>query len=622
MSEGKLPDPHGTTATTRRPEGPTAETPQDSDGPFARYVATLLSVQCQSIQAQKGAVLRFNGDGTFAIVASYPQSKDAELTNSDWLEPSTAAGGQVLSQGRPRVVPIQGSERTHAILLPLQLQSSGPILEAFLVKTANRAALESTQRLLQLTVVLVGLTDQNAVRLRAEGSHTKLHQAMATLSAANCHNRFVSVAMSVCNELAAQWKCESVSLGFLKGRYIRVKAISHTEHFGGKMRLVQDIEATMEECLDQDSEVVFPASDEETCVYRAAQEFSSQHNRASLLSLPLRHEGQPEAVVTLERPADRAFTPEEVEAIRLTCDLCSPRLMNLRHYDRWIGARAAAGVQRGLATVLGAQHTWAKLVAVGVFGLAVFLTFARGWYRVKAPFTLEAVSQYKITAPFDGYIKDVHVEVGDQIVEKQTTLAELDTAELRLQLASTRAEQAGYFKQADAAMRDGRIAEAQIARANADKAQALIDLYNYRIDQARILAPLTGTLVTGDLKRQIGAPVETGKVLFEIAPLDSLRAEAYVPEDEVTEVKPGQQGLLATASFPGQRIRFIVERVNPAAEVVNNRNVFKVRVRLIGTKPWLRPGMEGVAKIAVEKRRYAWIWSRKVVNWIRMKLWI
>jgi multidrug resistance efflux pump len=235
---------------------------------------------------------------------------------------------------------------------------------------------------------------------------------------------------------------------------------------------------------------------------------------------------------------------------------------------------------------------------------------------------LEAVSQHRITAPFDGYIKDVLVEVGDPVIAGQTPLAELDTAELRLQLASTKAEQAGYLKQVDAAMRDGAIAEAQIARANADKAQALIDLYAYRIEQATIRAPLTGTLVTGDLKRQIGAPVETGTVLFEIAPLDSLRAELHVPEDAISEVTPGRQGRLATASFPAQRLRFVVERVNPAAEVVNNRNVFKVRVRLLETRPWMRPGMEGVAKITIEKRRYAWIWSRKVINWIRMKLWI
>ena len=603
------------------PTGPPQDRPHSADDSIARFLRDLLAAQCHCCQAKKGAVLQPNGNEQLAVLAVHPQTQD-EDDQTNWLQQCANSAKRALSSNTPLAVSLQDTDRTHVIFVPLDMQARGRVLETFLVKTANKAALDSTRQLLQLTTGLVSLTHHHLSQHRQEDSLRKLHQAMETLAAANRQDRFTSVAMSVCNELAAQWKCERVSLGFLKGRYVRVKAISHTEHFSRKMRLVQDIEATMEECLDQDSEVIFPSSDEETCVSRAAEEFSAQHSQETLLSLPLRHEGQPKAVLTLERPSNTPFTPEEVEAIRLACDLCTPRLMNLQHYDRWFGARLAAGLRRGVAVVLGAEHTWAKLAALFVFALAVFMVFGKGWYRVKAPFMVEAVSQYKITAPFDGYIKDVLVEVGDQVVKGQTPLAELDTAELRLQLASTQAEQAGYRKQADAAMRDGKIAEAQIAEANADKAQALIDLYTYRIEQATIVSPLTGTLVTGDLKRQIGAPVETGKVLFEIAPLDSLRAELQVPEDEVSEVKTGQQGRLATASFPGQHIRFIVERVNPAAEVVNNRNVFKVRVRLLENRPWMRPGMEGVAKITIEKRRYAWIWSRKVINWIRMKLWI
>jgi len=340
------------------------------------------------------------------------------------------------------------------------------------------------------------------------------------------------------------------------------------------------------------------------------------------MSLPLRQDGQPVGVVTLEQVGAPTITNDQAEAIRLACDLCAPRLLDLHHYDRWFGARVAAGARRGSALVLGAQYTWTKLAVLGGFALMLFLVLGKGWYKVRAPFVLEAVSQHKIAAPFDGFIKSVDVEVGDGIAEGQTTLAELDTAELRLQLASAKAEQAGYLKQADAALRDGKTADAQIAQAHADKAQAQIDLWSYRIGQARIVSPVTGTLVAGDLKRQIGAPVEMGKLLFEVAPLDSLRAQLHVSEDEVSDVTVGQRGSLATATYPGDRIGFVVERVNPAAEVINNRNVFKVRVKLSETRPWMRPGMEGVAKVTVEKRHYAWIWTRKVVNWVRMKLWL
>ena len=82
---------------------------------------------------------------------------------------------------------------------------------------------------------------------------------METLSAVNRHRRFGSTAMALCNEAAAQWRCDRASLGMLKGRYVQVKALSHAENFSRKMQVVQDLEAAMEECLDQDGEIIHPA---------------------------------------------------------------------------------------------------------------------------------------------------------------------------------------------------------------------------------------------------------------------------------------------------------------------------------------------------------------------------
>jgi biotin carboxyl carrier protein len=428
--------------------------------------------------------------------------------------------------------------------------------------------------------------------------------------------------MGLCNEVASQWHCERVSVGFLKGRYIQLKAISHGEHFSRKMRLVQDIESAMEECLDQDCEIIYPHSQEATYVSRATGELSSHHGPMTILSLPLRLGGQVRAVLTLERPTDRAFSLEEIEAIRLTCGLCTPRLLNLYEQDRWIGARAAVKARRGLSVLVGAEHTWAKVVAILLCGLVVFLVFAKGQFRVESPFVIEATYQQIICSPFDGYIKNVNVEIGDSVKAGDTTLAELDTAEMRLKLAAAKAEKAGYLKQFSAAMRDSETAQAQIAQANADKVEAQIELLDYMIDHGKIISPIDGTVVKGDLKRQIGAPVKTGDVLFEVTPLEALRAELLIFEDQVFDIQVGQEGYLATASYPAQRLKFVVERINPAAEVVNNRNVFKVRAHLEETRPWMRPGMEGVAKVSIGKRRYVWIWTRKIINWVRMKLWI
>jgi multidrug resistance efflux pump len=80
---------------------------------------------------------------------------------------------------------------------------------------------------------------------------------------------------------------------------------------------------------------------------------------------------------------------------------------------------------------------------------------------------------------------------------------------------------------------------------------------------------MTGIVIQGDLNRRIGAPVKTGDVLFEIASLESLRAQLMVTEDQIANIEIGQKGTLAAVSYPSRKIRFVVERINPMAEVVS-----------------------------------------------------
>ena len=80
-----------------------------------------------------------------------------------------------------------------------------------------------------------------------------------------------------------------------------------------------------------------------------------------------------------------------------------------------------------------------------------------------------------------------------------------------------KAEQLGYRKQQAASMRDAKTAEAQVAEAQIDKLAAEIRLIERHIEQSTLVAPISGRIVSEDLKRRLGAPVETGEVLFEIA---------------------------------------------------------------------------------------------------------
>jgi biotin carboxyl carrier protein len=597
------------------------------DGSSVQFLTNLLAVQCQLSRADSGAVLRNNQQNNVDVLAIYPGLKEKQAPPF-WLNQSAELIRRADSADTVIVKALRVQEEIdnktiqhYTVLVPLKMSDMGQAMGAFVVRAGDNNALEASRGQLELTAGLLANFEKRLTVQNKQAGLVSLQKAMETLSAINRQKRFLSTVMALCNEAASQWQCERVSIGFLKGRYVRLKAMSHTEDFSRKMQVVQDIESAMEECLDQDCEVLYPASDEATYISRAADELSKGHGPLAVVSVPLRWDGEVRAVLTLERESGKPFTLEEIEVIRLACELCSARLMELYEHDRWIGGKVIAKVRSGLALLIGPRHTWTKILAILISCLIVFLIFAKGQFRAEAPFALEATYQQVVCASFDGYIKSVNVEVGDPVTEK-TILAELDTAELRLQLAGVKAEQAGYLKQVAAAMRDSETAQAQIAEANSAKAQAQIDLFNYLIEQGKVISPISGVVVKGDLKRQIGAPVKTGDVLFEVTPLESLRAELLVPEDQILDISVGQEGSLATVSYPGKRIKFVVERINPMAEVVNNRNVFKVRVRLLETNSWMRPGMEGVAKISIGKRRYVWIWTRRVVNWLRMKLWL
>jgi len=717
----KAQNNHQTGAANRIPRGvshcgPTAAEPaiqtagelikklSQFDGSGRQFLWNLLAVQCFLGQADGGAILRQKegppdgGQASVDILAIYPQlpiddgqqtmDEGRRTTLPSWLTESASFIPEAISTDATIVKPLTaardfgqmglgqpgegclaaeasgGAGQGYILLVPLKMAEIGQAVEAFMIKVSDSSAIETCRERLELIAGLLGSSERRLTVQKGQAGLKKLLKAMETLSAINRQNRFISTNMALCNEVASQWQCERVSIGFLKGRYVQLRAMSHTEDFSRKMKIVQDIESAMEECLDQDCEVLYPpaligktpelifssknepiSAGQEATYYisRAAGELSRRHGPLTVLSLPLRQDGEVRAVLTLERQMSPAligktqelicsskdkpisagsFSLEEIEAIRLTCELCTARLLDLYEADLWLGARVVAKARNSLATLVGPKHTWAKVLVILILGVILFLIFGKGQFRSEAPFVIEATYQQVVCASFDGYIKSVNVEVGDTVESGQTTLAELDTAELRLQLAAAKADNAGYLKQVDAAMRDGEIAKAQIAQADADKAQAQIDLLNYLIDQGKVISPISGTVVKGDLKRQIGAPVKTGDVLFEVTPLESLRAELLVPEDQIFDVAVDQEGYLATVSYPAERIKFVVERINPMAEVVNNRNVFKVRVRLLETRPWMRPGMEGVAKISIGKRPYIWIWTRRIVNWLRMKLWL
>lgn len=600
------------------------------EGPPQEFLRYLLAVQCRLAAAEAAAILRPGQGDELDIVAIYPAPQRSDVPPA-WVAQAGEAAGGVLASGKAAVSPVHAdtdmygdSPDRHLILIPVKHTGRSEVrgLSAFLIQTRDPAALRASRERLELSSSLLSLYEMQLMAQRRELDMRRLRDALEVVSAINQHDCFRAAAMALCNEFAARWSASRVSLGFLRGRGICLSAISHTENFSRKMRLVQDIEAGMEECFDQDVEVMHPAPAEATYVSRAAARLSERHGPGVVCSFPLRHGSEVQAVLTIERPREAPFDGETIESMRLTTDLTTARLVSLHEHDRWFGAKAARSLRRGAAAAVGPKHTWAKLLAIGIFALIVFLIFAKGDYTVRAPFVLQAQLRERVCAVADGILDSVEVELG-QSVQKGQLLAKLDTYELEVQKGKAEAQLALHLSQWKSLRTNpSEWARADEVEAMADGVRQDIALLDLQIERASLCAPFDGVVVFGDLKQKVGALVKRGDVLFEVAPPLRLRAELEVDEKDVHELRSTQQGKLATAGDPGVRVPFVVEAVGPVSELIEDRNVFKVRVRLERSSERMKIGMKGVAHVSVGRRRYAWMWTRRVVNWLRLKLWL
>ena len=235
-----------------------------------------------------------------------------------------------------------------------------------------------------------------------------------------------------------------------------------------------------------------------------------------------------------------------------------------------------------------------------------------------------------VTAPFDGQIESVAVKVGDS-VKAGDVLARLRSIGIKRELNRLLADRFEAEKQADAARAAKNWAQAKMAEARQRQLDEKIAHRRDLIEQATIRARIDGVVVSGDLERRQGAAVTKGSEMFVVAQVRTLQAELSVPEDQIADLLSAMgrgevRGRLATTSHVDRKIPFIVRRVDPMAVEADGATVFKVRGEMVGTDEgdltWMRPSMSGVARIPLERRRYVWIWTRRLGNWLRLKLWV
>jgi len=433
--------------------------------------------------------------------------------------------------------------------------------------------------------------------------------------------RFQDAATALVTDMATSLGCERVSIGFLEGRNITVRALSHSAHFLEESKLIDCIGSAMDEALDQRTTLVFPTMEGEMPrLTRCQAELSREFGNCAVLTVPISRGGRVIGGLTLERPSDQPFDAGVIELCEAVASMAGPILDGKLTADQWLAVKAWHSAKHHVNDLIGPGHAGFKLSVGFVLVLLLFLKLATGDYRVTADTKIEGEIQRVVAAPLDGYVMEASVRAGD-VVHRGDLMAWLDDRDLQLERMKWTSQREQYLRQYREALSKSDRAEVSVVTAQVAQAEAELALVNEKLARSRVTAPFDGLVVSGDLSQSLGAPVARGDVLFEVAPLDAYRVILEVDEADMKELRAGQRGKLVLTGAASAVLPFGIKKITPVSESKEGRNYFRVEAKLDQTPSFLRPGMKGVGKIEIGERKLIWIWSHKLTNWLRLWFW-
>lgn len=452
-------------------------------------------------------------------------------------------------------------------------------------------------------------------------------------------------AISAVNKLASRLKCERVSLGLVDKKGLQLQAISHCAQFDARSHHMQAVVDAMTEAADQRNNIHYrPSTNESTEQQKPpAQEQSSnseatkkddsvitrhhqellQLNRSKAVHTFLLRKGeQVIGALTVEDSAERPLSPSARRFLENSSQIMAQIFFIKLQASSTTRSRIRRQTLGFLQRYLGPSHLTGKITA-SVLGLTLLICLIPAPYSVYANAQLESQSKRVLVAPQDGYLRDIHVRPGAK-VEKQQLLAELDDRDLRLQRRQLSSQLQQHSQEYDEAMANYDRAEAAILNAQVEQARAKLELVEQQLLRTQLTAPMAGLVVSDDISHNLGAPVQQGQVLFEVASSDKYRVKLYIDERDVAVISRQQTGKLILTSLPDTDFTFEVSEITPLSEVREGRNYFVVEGLLTNHEQHhlLRPGMTGSGKVITPARALGWIWFHDIFNAIRLALWI
>ena len=245
--------------------------------------------------------------------------------------------------------------------------------------------------------------------------------------------------------------------------------------------------------------------------------------------------------------------------------------------------------------------------------------------QAEATGIIEPINVVEVKSRSSGQITEMPVETGT-LVRPGALIVQLDTRDVQNQFDQSKAELEASEKSLEVAeqqkRRSDELFKGQIITAQENeqagltyqnalsqivRARTNLDLAQQRLDDARVVAPVTGTIIEkpvalGQVIQSGTSTAGGGTTIVKMADLTKVRARAMVNETDIGRVQPGQEATVIVDAFPDRPFRGVVEKIEPQAVVQQNVTMFPVLVSLENREGLLLPGMNGEVSVISDRR--------------------
>jgi len=414
---------------------------------------------------------------------------------------------------------------------------------------------------------------------------------------------------------------DRVTIGFTSNKRLKVEQVSHSITFGKRMNIIQRLEAAMCEAVDQHSCLQFPPQgNAETRILIAHDKLHETTGESQILTVPLYVHDDTVGAVTLERKKGQIFSKEDIEYCESICAIAATAILEKRNNDSNIFVKITRSLRAQLSKVIGPGHFAYKLVLILLALTVAYFSTATMTYNLSADARVQGEITRAIVAPFDGYIDTATVRAGD-LLNQGDIIVSLDVRDYYLEKLRWTSEIAILERQRQEATARNERSAVNVLTAQLEQAGIQLEMVEMQIERAEIRTPFPGLIVNGDLSQRLGGAVSKGELLFEISPLDRYRVNLHIRESRIADVQTGQTGRLFLSALPARPFNFTVSRVTPLNVSENGQTFFIVEAQLEESSTELQVGMEGIGQIQIDERKILSIWTRNLLDWLRIQLW-